>query len=53
MNRPDWDDQFRETQGEREARWAETRRRRIANGQCWQCAKPIPDCKCPNVNHNK
>jgi hypothetical protein len=47
--RPDWDEQFRETPSERDARWHMTKARRKANGQCWQCAKAISECVCPNV----
>ena len=50
--RPDWDDQFRESHGERQQRWRETRARRTAEGKCWQCAKPIKVCDCPNVKHS-
>lgn len=45
--------QFYETEWERRERWRKTRERRIAEGKCWQCAKPIIDCTCPNVAHNK
>lgn len=51
MTRPSWDDQFRETEWERQQRWKELRKQRRAEGKCWQCAKPIPDCTCPNVTH--
>jgi hypothetical protein len=53
-SRSDWDrfnDQFRETEWERRDRQAKQRRQRTANGQCWQCAKPIAECQCPNVTH--
>lgn len=53
MSRPDWDDQFAETEDERRERWHATKMKRIAEGKCWQCAKPIADCKCPNINHAK
>ncbi len=33
--RPEWDNQFRETEGERRERWQKTR----------------ADCTCPNVKH--
>lgn len=49
--RPEWDAQFAETEDERFERWSETRRRRKAEGKCWQCAKLIAECACPNVNH--
>jgi hypothetical protein len=32
-------------------RWAATRRKRIAEGKCWQCAKLVAECRCPNVKH--
>jgi hypothetical protein len=51
MTRPEWDDQFREDEDERRARWRKTRMKRIAEGRCWQCAKIIVDCTCPNVRH--
>jgi hypothetical protein len=50
----DWrrfDNQFRETEYERQERWRATRAKRKAEGKCWQCAKPIADCKCPNIKH--
>lgn len=50
----DWErfnDQFRETPLEREERWAATRRKRKAEGKCWQCAKHVADCDCPNIKH--
>ena len=52
----DWqrfDDQFRETYDERKDRWRATIAKRKAAGQCWQCAKLIADCNCPNVKHSK
>lgn len=51
-NRPDWDDQFRETSWERAERWRRTRAERKAAGKCWQCAKPFVECTCPNVKHD-
>lgn len=51
MGRPSWDYQFRETEWERQERWRKTRSRLRAEGKCWQCAKPVADCKCPNVEH--
>ncbi len=50
----DWDrfnDQFRETFGETQDRWRATRAKRTAEGKCWQCAKLIAVCACPNVKH--
>lgn len=50
-----WDrfnDQFRETFGETQERWREIKARRKAEGKCWQCAKPIFECECPNVKHD-
>lgn len=47
----DWErfnDQFRETEWERQERWRATRAKRIAEGKCWQCAKLVADCACPN-----
>lgn len=49
--RPLWDDQFRETAWEQQERWRTARARRKAEGKCWQCAKLIADCTCPNVEH--
>lgn len=51
--RPDWDDQFRETEEERAERWRRTRARRKAEGKCWQCARPIELCECPNIDHGR
>lgn len=45
------DDQFRETFGETQDRWRAIKMKRRAEGRCWQCAKLIPECTCPNVNH--
>lgn len=47
----DFDSQFRETEWERRERWRKTRAKRIAEGRCWQCAKLIAECTCPNVAH--
>lgn len=52
----DWsrfNDQFRETEYERRERWRATKARRIAEGKCWQCAKLVAECGCPNVSHAK
>lgn len=49
--RPDWDAQFSETYEEKRERWAKTRAKRTTEGKCWQCAKPIVECKCSNVTH--
>lgn len=52
----DWErfnDQFRETFCERQDRWLAIRAKRKAEGKCWQCAKLIAACTCPNVNHEK
>jgi hypothetical protein len=49
--RPDWDGQFAETEDERQGRWRATRRKRIAEGKCWQCAKLVAACRCQNVAH--
>jgi hypothetical protein len=48
--RPEWDDQFREDEAERQARWRATKRKRIAEGKCWQCARLVAECVCPNIN---
>lgn len=52
----DWDrfnDQFRETFGETQERWRRAARaKRTAEGKCWQCAKLIAVCTCPNVSHS-
>lgn len=49
--RPDWDNQFAETEDEKRERWRATKAKRIAAGQCWQCAKPVRECRCPNIQH--
>jgi hypothetical protein len=49
-----WDrfnDQFRETFGETQDRWAAIKAKRKVEGKCWQCAKLIAECECPNVSH--
>lgn len=38
-----------ESEEERFARFRERKAKRIAEGKCWQCAKPIADCDCPNL----
>jgi hypothetical protein len=50
--RPQWDDQFHETESETRERWKRTKAKRKAEGKCWQCAVPVADCKCPNVKHD-
>ena len=52
MQRPEWDNQFAEDEDERRERWRRTKARRKVEGKCWQCAKPIAECNCPNVKHN-
>lgn len=50
----DWDrfnDQFREMFDEQQERWRATRTKRKAEGKCWQCAKLIAECDCPNIKH--
>lgn len=47
-----FNDQFRETDWERQQRWKATRAKRKAEGKCWQCAKLIAACSCPNVKHD-
>ena len=49
--RPGWDNQFAETEGEQRERWRRIKADRKANGLCWQCARPIDFCDCPNVDH--
>jgi hypothetical protein len=44
--------QFYETDWERQERWRNQRAKCKAEGKCWQCAKPIAECVCPNINHN-
>lgn len=51
--RPVWDDQFREDEDEKRARWKATYLKRKAEGKCWQCAKLVADCACPNVKHDR
>lgn len=51
--RPQWDDQFRETADETRERWRRAKAKRKAEGKCWQCARPVAECGCPNVNHTK
>ncbi len=48
----DFQEQFRETDDEVRERWRATYARRKREGKCWQCAKIIADCKCPNMKHN-
>lgn len=48
-----FNDQFRETDWERQERWAATRAKRKAEGKCWQCANLIEACDCPNITHPK
>ncbi len=43
--------QFYETDWERRERWKAIKAKRKAEGKCWQCAKPIPECECPNIHH--
>lgn len=50
-NHPDWDRQFAETEDERAERWRSIKAVRKAAGKCWQCAKPIAICICPNIKH--
>lgn len=48
----DWDrinDQFRETFDETRDRWRTIKAKRKADGKCWQCAKFIAECTCPNI----
>jgi hypothetical protein len=52
MNWGRFNDQFRETDYERRERWRLTKAKRKAEGKCWQCAKPIETCTCPNVDHS-
>ena len=52
----DWnrfDGQFVETAEERFERWRKIKAKRKAEGKCWQCAKPIADCRCSNVQHHQ
>ncbi len=51
--RPGWDRQFAEDESETRARGKRSKAQRKAEGKCWQCAAPIADCKCPNINHTK
>jgi hypothetical protein len=44
--RPDWDDQFRETEAEIADRWKRVKAQRAADGKCWQCAKQLKECSC-------
>lgn len=48
-----FNDQFRETEWERRQRWKATYARRKAEGKCWQCAKLVAECQCPNVKHEQ
>ena len=52
-HKPDWDDQFRESEYEVRERWRKTKAKRIAEGKCWQCAQKIEVCQCPNIDHGK
>ena len=51
MDRHDWDRQFEEDSEERAERWRATKAKRKAEGKCWQCAKLVAECSCPNVKH--
>ena len=53
MGAPDWDRQFAEDDDEVAERWRDIKASRRAAGKCWQCAKPIAECRCPNVQHRK
>ena len=44
-----FDGQFREDPDESAARWRRTRAKLIAEGKCWQCAKLVAECQCPNI----
>ncbi len=46
-----FNEQFGETDEERAERWRTTKSKRKADGKCWQCAKLIVECTCPNVKH--
>ena len=46
MSRPSWDNQFRETDEDRQKRWLEQRSARRARGECPICAKAIARCQC-------
>ena len=48
-----FDRQFRETDDETRERWRRTKATRKAEGKCWQCAKSVTECKCPNVKHQQ
>lgn len=43
--------QFYETDWERRERRAERKAQLKAEGKCWQCAKLIIQCDCPNICH--
>lgn len=45
--------QFRETEWERRERQRKVRLLAREEGRCWQCGKPIDECKCPNISHVK
>lgn len=46
MTRPSWDNQFRETEWERQVRWRRIKAKRIAAGRCPICAKVRAECVC-------
>lgn len=46
-DRPDWDDQFRETEGERNARLATKRAQKsgmFRDHRCWKCSDGLRPC---------
>jgi hypothetical protein len=47
----EFNDMYREDADERQDRWRATKAKRKAEGKCWQCAKLIAVCTCPNVTH--
>jgi hypothetical protein len=48
-----FNDQFRETVSEQRERWRKQRAKRVADGKCWQCAKPTAECTCPNIKRTE
>jgi hypothetical protein len=51
VDRPAWDDQFREEPDETRERWRRIKAERTSAGKCWQCARLIIACDCCNIVH--
>jgi len=49
----DFNRQFALDEDEKAEYWRDKKAKRKAEGKCWQCAKLIAECTCPNVTHSK